>query len=500
MEELSRRVRPGRFGFALNCPKFSDRVLRIEVVGSVASDAASVAGDASSSSRGHSDESARPLKRSRDEFPAAVSPPPIPNRAVNESPHDDSLGTLPPIVRLKKIHVSSVILAGSSDYFKKLFTNGMLESTQKEVTLRIREAEEMPLQHLLSFMYGEEILTTDPAHIIGILMVADKYQVLSCVTHCSELLTTCPISTEVALLYLNLDCSIPTALEPAKDAAKKFLCNKYQDFLRFEHEIMDIGPSGLAAILSSSDLKVPSEDYLFDFIVNWGRIQYPDRGERRTVFSSLLPLIRYSHLSCGKLSKIMKCQDIDLNVARLPLVRALFFKSDPVSRQHLIDGPEPWSYEQRAYLYRPLEVMQLHRPVKQCMVYMDLNTDDCSKMFPTGSILSEAFHFAKSDFFLTAGCIVQQPGPLHSFGLFLGVTGDCPLPVTVKYEFSARAKPSGDFIVKWSYTHTFTQADVRMGRRNLFSMPWAAFVDYDNNPWFIGGVMYLRAILTLVIE
>ena len=85
---------------------------------------------------------------------------------------------------------------------------------------------------LLSFMYSGKLTATEPAHLLDILMAADKFEVVSCMRLCIQLLTSLPMTTEAALLYLDYPCSTSVAAEvhPLTDAAKEFLANKYKDF------------------------------------------------------------------------------------------------------------------------------------------------------------------------------------------------------------------------------------------------------------------------------
>jgi hypothetical protein len=87
---------------------------------------------------------------------------------------------------------------------------------------------------LLSFMYSGKLTTTEPTLLLDILMAADKFEVVSCMRHCSQLLTSLPMTPESALLYLDLPCSISmaTAVQPLTDAAKEFLANKYKDLTK----------------------------------------------------------------------------------------------------------------------------------------------------------------------------------------------------------------------------------------------------------------------------
>jgi hypothetical protein len=85
---------------------------------------------------------------------------------------------------------------------------------------------------LLSFMYSGKLTTTQPAHLLDILMAADKFEVVSCTRLCSQLLTSLPMTTESALLYIEHPCSTSLAADVQRviGVAKEFLANKYKDF------------------------------------------------------------------------------------------------------------------------------------------------------------------------------------------------------------------------------------------------------------------------------
>jgi len=87
---------------------------------------------------------------------------------------------------------------------------------------------------LLSFIYSGKLTTNQPTLLLDILMIADKFEVVSCMRHCSHLLRCLPMTTESALLYLDLPSSISmaTAVQQLTDAAKEFLANKYKDLTK----------------------------------------------------------------------------------------------------------------------------------------------------------------------------------------------------------------------------------------------------------------------------
>ncbi|KAI4992219.1 hypothetical protein ZWY2020_046711 [Hordeum vulgare] len=97
------------------------------------------------------------------------------------------------------------------------------------------------------------LTTTEPTRLLDILMASDKFAVLFCVRHCSQLPTSLPMTTESALLYIDHPCSISMANEvgPLIDATKEFLANKYKDFYKlFESEVMNISLAGIDPVHS----------------------------------------------------------------------------------------------------------------------------------------------------------------------------------------------------------------------------------------------------------
>ncbi|XP_047089204.1 BTB/POZ domain-containing protein At2g46260-like isoform X3 [Lolium rigidum] len=273
------------FEFAFNSPNFSDRVLRMEIV----------AGEnAPGSSEDASGESIADHRKEKG--------------YKGQSSGSSSIVVGAPVLREKTIYINSAVLAARSPFFLKLFSNGMKESDQTHTTLRIADSEENAVMELLSFMYSGKLTTTEPAHLLDILMAADKFEVVSCTRLCSRLLTSLPMTTESAPLYLDYPCSISVAAEvqALTDAAKEFLVNKYKDLDKFQDEMMSIPLVGIEAILTSSDLQVKDESFIFDFLLEWVCTQYPKLEDRSEIFCSrLLPLVRFEHMSWIELGKVL---------------------------------------------------------------------------------------------------------------------------------------------------------------------------------------------------
>nr|GME00480.1 BTB/POZ domain-containing protein POB1-like [Ipomoea batatas] len=406
------------------------------------------------------------------------------------------------VLRVKTIHISSPILAAKSPFFYKLFSNGMRESEQRHVTLRIHASEEAALMDLLSFMYSNTLSTTTPSALLDVLMAADKFEVASCMRYCSRLLRDLPMTCESALLYLDLPSSVlmAEAVQPLTDAAKKFLAARFKDITKFQEEVLNLPLAGIEAILSSDDLQIASEDAVYDFVLKWARIHYPKLEERREILGSrLCRLIRFPFMTCRKLKKVLSCNDFDPELASKVVLEALFFKAEAPYRQRSLAADEAnisfCRFVERAYKYRPVKVVEFELPRPQCIVYLDLKREECLNLFPAGRVYSQAFHLGGQGFFLSAHCNMDQQSSFHCFGLFLGMQEKGSVSFAVDYEFAARTKPTEEYVSKYKGNYTFTGGKA-VGYRNLFGIPWTAFVGEDSH-YFMNGILHLRAELTI---
>lgn len=406
------------------------------------------------------------------------------------------------VLRVKTIHISSPILAAKSPFFYKLFSNGMRESEQRHVTLRIHASEEAALMDLLNFMYSSTLSTTTPPALLDVLMAADKFEVASCMRHCSRLLRNLPMTCESALLYLDLPSSVlmADAVQPLTDAAKQFLAARYKDITKFQDEVLNLPLAGIEAVLSSDDLQVPSEDAVYDFVLKWARTHYPKLEDRREVLGTRLGrLIRFPYMTCRKLRKVLTCNDLDPDLTSKVVLEALFFKAEPPYRQRSLAVDEASAsyhrFVERAYKYRPVKVVEFELPRQQCVVYLDLKREECLHLFPSGRVYSQAFHLGGQGFFLSAHCNMDQQSSFHCFGLFLGMQEKGSVTFAVDYEFAARSKPTEEYVSKYKGNYTFTGGKA-VGYRNLFGIPWTAFTA-DDSLYFINGVVHLRAELTI---
>ncbi|KAD5317047.1 hypothetical protein E3N88_16993 [Mikania micrantha] len=522
----------GDFGFAFNDSNFSDRILRIEIISESSETrtdgegCTSLADWARNRKRRREDikrENAVDMAAAGAEEQILNQPDSIPDDVDTENQDEETTAMIEEplsgdegandidsnwsmecstILRVKTLHISSPILAAKSPFFYKLFSNGMRESEQRHVTLRINASEEAALMELLNFMYSNTLKVTSALSLLDVLMAADKFEVASCMRYCSRALRNLSMTPESALLYLELPSSVlmAEAVQPLTDAAKQFLAARYKDITKFQEEVLNLPLPGVEAILASDDLQVASEDAVYDFVLKWSRNHYPKIEERREILATrLAQFIRFPYMTCRKLRKVMACSDFDHDFAQKVVVEALFFKAEAPHRQRTLAADEsPNSnrrFVERAYKYRPVKVVEFELPRQQCVVYLDLKREECANLFPSGRVYSQAFHLGGQGFFLSAHCNMDQQSSFHCFGLFLGMQEKGSVTFAVDYEFAARSKPTEEYISKYKGNYTFTGGKA-VGYRNLFAIPWTSFLA-DDSLYFINGILHLRAELTI---
>uniref|UniRef100_A0A8R7QHQ6 BTB domain-containing protein n=1 Tax=Triticum urartu TaxID=4572 RepID=A0A8R7QHQ6_TRIUA len=382
------------FEFAFNNKAFSDRVLRIEVVGTT---------------------------RKRHRYKAKD----------NDGEGIDSscvvMGTS--VLRVKTIHVSSVILAARSSFFFKLFSNGAKKSGQRQSKIRIADSEGNAFMELLRFMYNGKLRpTTESSLLVDILMAADKFDVVSCIKLCTQRLIGQPMTLECAVRCLDLPCSISMAAD-LSEAAKKFLSERYEKFLltKFQDELMTIPLTGIVAILSRNHPGVASEESVYDFVLRWAHLQYPNSEERHKILSSsLLPLV---------------------TLGRIMTIAILTDQSS-------------------------------------CVINFSIKHEHCRGLFPSRSIRSPPFYCAGQGFFLSA---LAKTEPFNFFGLLIKkLEGNGPLRGTIDYEMEVTARRSSEFA---SISRRTTTTDIRQafGCR----IPWSE-ISADDSPFFVDDNLHLR--------
>ncbi|KAK6158825.1 hypothetical protein DH2020_006139 [Rehmannia glutinosa] len=376
------------FGFAFNDSNFSDRVLRIEII----ADPPDARPD-SEGCRTLADWAARKSKRRRgdvmkkgnaldinncpEEQILDCQQPDIDdaNDGIGDENHDEE--EIPMI----EDSPSGDEAANSDDStWSKIVQDysQMVNITVVFANSILNGTEEAALMELLNFMYSSALNADTAPALLDVLMAADKFEVASCMRHCSRRLRNLPMTPESALLYLDLPSSVlmADAVQPLTDAAKQFLAARYKDLSKFQDEVMKLPLAGIEAILSSDDL----QDSLSKA-----------RGASGYPLFSFKSIYSFPLHDLRKLKKVLACNDFDHDYATKAVLDALFFKAEAPHRQRIYATEESTStssrFIERAYKYRPVKVVEFEVPRQQCVVYLDLKREECANLFPSGEFI-----------------------------------------------------------------------------------------------------------------
>ncbi|KAJ0439317.1 putative chromatin remodeling & transcription regulator BTB-POZ family [Helianthus annuus] len=394
-------------------------------------------------------------------------------------------------VRVKTMYISSSILAARSPFFYKLFSNGMKESKQYHATLRINASEEAGLMELLKFMYSNNLSDTTASAVFDVLKAADKFNVASCMRHCSRLLRNLPMTPEFVVVYLDLPPTIlmAEAFQQLTVAAKQFCVVYYKDDItKFEGEILSLPLAIVEAIIASDDLQVPTEDEVYSFVLNWARAQYAELEDRReAVMTHLAKFIRFPYMTHQKLIEAQTCKEFDPVFARKVVNEAISFQCTYTGYPN---SNLNHRFVKRAYEYQPVKMLELTHPHPRLIVYLELNRDECASLFPQGMFYSRAFMFGGHVCYFHAECDMDQQSSLHSFKLHLGIEEEEVVYSVFDYDCAARSKPTERFVSK-SKGQYACKGGKNVESRYLFEIPWTSLIEEDS-VYFINGALHVR--------
>ncbi|KAK1301093.1 BTB/POZ domain-containing protein [Acorus calamus] len=369
------------------------------------------------------------------------------------------------------IHISSVILAGASPYFLKLFSSEMLEtSEQKELILRIDVSEKDALMEILKFIYGKKlplVIVASIPSLLGILMVAEKHDVPSCVRYCTHLLLQLDMNLDTASYCLELSSNASTsqAIKPIAKAVQEFLVSHYEENIpRLQEEIVQLPLSSLDVVLCEDELNL-MEDDAYVIVLRWAQARYPRMDDRHEFLNSnLARFVRMRYMTHKKLREVLECEDLDHDTASKLVIDALFLKvENPSLPTRALTSEE--------LIGHPMRVLEFRRPNKKANVYLELKRLDYQKLSVNGTITSQAFYVHGQVFI---SLFLEE---MQSFGLFLEcVHNGTPTMIKVDYEFWVKERSTMTYANKFKTSYDFTSID-RLGRgnKNLCRMSWASF-------------------------
>ncbi|XP_054992941.1 kelch repeat and BTB domain-containing protein 12 [Sorex araneus] len=180
-----------------------------------------------------------------------------------------------------------LVLAAFSPYFKAMFTCGLLECSQKEVTLHDITADSVSV--LLRYMYSAA-LQIDNANVQTVATAAYFMQMEDVFSVCQKYMMDHMDASNCVGIY---HFAKQIGAEDLCDRSRKYL---YQHFAEacLQEEILDVEAHQFLALIRSDDLNVTREESILELVLRW--VDH-DRALRAAHLAELLQQVRLELVS-----------------------------------------------------------------------------------------------------------------------------------------------------------------------------------------------------------
>eukprot|EP00249_Psilotum_nudum_P011290 c23081_g1_i1 orf=237-1730(-) len=404
-------------------------------------------------------------------------------------------GEEPEIQSVATLHANSLLLSAHSPFFRKLFTNGMRESKQREATLCVTASEGAAVMDLLRYIYSGRVQANTGNELLNVIEAAEKFGAIYCIKYCVRLLLISPMTIKLAMMVMRLPVTVlqNDAVRPLAQAAILLLIEYFKDFKRNNQEALTLPLEGVKALLVSDLLEVESEDEVYDFVMAWARAHYVNVEERVTVMAnSLLHLIRFPMMTIGKLRDLQREKDIEHSIISHFVSEAFVYKAELLHRQKQMAKLETQTrrFIDRAYKKIPIRVIEFDKPYRHYILYLSMKRKACTLLPLPGQLASENFDLEYGTFYLICQRVVglQQ----EMFRLDVRVQSLNSLTYKLECKFAARSKAMRlDFYNLHTTTHAYKDGESGTGLSDPYKTYWSSFVA-ESSPYFIDDVLSLR--------
>ncbi|CAI5515414.1 unnamed protein product [Closterium sp. Naga37s-1] len=421
--------------------------------------------------------------------------------------------------RRVQVHVISAILVSQSDFFKSLFSpqwrpppprpqftdssSPLFESEcvkPPPVTIRLAPEEERPFMHLLHYLYTGRLGSDDPEAVLHLLLLANKFSVLSCVDVCAHHLREVPLTLDIACTLLRVCSNVALS-----DAASFLLASSsaflVQHFTSLDAtwqtpDFLSLPLEALQALLGSDDVGVQAEETVLEASLHWVRHHWPDDLPRRKEMPGRLAgSIRFPAMATSALHALTTTTpEADTPTLHALVTEALWFKCSSFERQQqlILDSLQPPQHQHRQQPPILDSIQQQHRRYqrrRQLSVCSEVLLQDCYMLQPGQAIMLAGGTWLHGKLFSLKVMRVAAPVGGSDCGLFLQASQRSPShdrvlddSVTIEFTFLVKDHPSGQFVQqKQTASHTFKGLFRERGYRSLLN-PWSEVVR-DNGNW-----------------
>jgi hypothetical protein len=224
----------------------------------------------------------------------------------------------------EKFPCHRLVLAAFSPYFKAMFTCGLLECTQREVTLHDITAESVSV--ILQYMYSAA-LEINNANVQTVAMAAYFMQMEGVFGMCQKyMMGHMDASNCVGIYYFARQIGA----EDLSDQSRKYLHQHFAE-VSLHEEILDIELHQFLTLIESDDLNVSREENILDLVLRWVNHNQELRAQHLV---ELLKQVRLELINPSFLRQVLKRNTMLLcDAGCIDLIQSAF-KAIKTPQQH----------------------------------------------------------------------------------------------------------------------------------------------------------------------
>lgn len=480
------------FGFAFNNADFADRIVKLRILPD--NDAKSDDLGEISDSDSLSFDSSEGRTTSFFQSESASGPDQAASMSSVVAPSPSAVCIHGTSGRIISLHLSSVVLAAKSSFFRTLFTCGLKEACNNNpVVLNVTSEEEGPVIDLLRFIYTGDMQepSNNPEDIIKMYLVADKFGVTSGMKICLERLVSLPMTVPTACLYLSLPDSMHThrGVFQLLEASRTFLVSHFRDLEKVHRteEFLDLPLVGLQTLLSSDDLNVRDELTAFHAMLEWLRHHHEDMEDRKRTAIKLAENVRFPLMTGDDLEEVvLKAPEIDTPECQALVREAAWFRAYSLVRRLRL-------MNETATIHRRFWQRRWNRN-SVGHVYFDIHLERFQQLAVAATVESATFGIGGKRFYLSARHGRRDDGTeTLDIHLHLENSHSVQPEIQVSFIFYAKRWPEGQFdYLRDRVTKGFGRNASNWGYSNILGRPWVEVVQ-DDSKYFNNGVMSVFA-------
>ena len=217
-----------------------------------------------------------------------------------------------------------IILAASSDYFHAMFAHGMKESNQEVIELTDENISAAAMKIVMDSIYSGEINVNDE-NVFEVLTAADHLQVATVVEQCCKYLIQLRFDVQTYCRVIMF--ADQHSLKGLKEATERKMASMYKEICDKEEFLSDMNADVLSALLCRDDLSAPSENFVFQSVMQW--IKYR-KEERMDVAAQVIGAVRLGLVDVKDVIEELDTEEMQvISEINMLLQRTLIYNQRP---------------------------------------------------------------------------------------------------------------------------------------------------------------------------